>query len=370
MYNNKIDRAVHWTTLLVHINLNLHHILGWVYGDRVDLDSTDYGQGRKKMLKNQRIFKSQTCIRTRAFFQSLIKQDQSLLEITERTFVEKVALTFNSANYLACFYFMKNSVNIDGCSPSGIWYLKTIHIMINRVRKWMLAGSNKYKWNQVLDFLDEVALLPAHDDIDMDDFQQLSQQFREAKEARKRDFAATQGVYIPLGSPPAKRAAPPVWDERTGDPDIDDDNEEEEIYSEEGEGVDKGPDTGRGVNQPTFFGGLDGAMDDDFVPAPSITRFGKTPAYDLTPPLRRKAGFEDGVELRQFNIANFVAQFSMGTSPVTKNPTTTVLLDRPIPTHRIERRCEPAPNWSVSLRYLCTCYIEVPCVHSGCTRGR
>ncbi|KAI1007676.1 hypothetical protein K3495_g560 [Podosphaera aphanis] len=41
--------------------------------------------------------------------------------------------------------------------------------MINRVCKWMLAGSDKDKWNQVLDFFDELALLPAPDDIDMDD---------------------------------------------------------------------------------------------------------------------------------------------------------------------------------------------------------
>ncbi|KAI1007667.1 hypothetical protein K3495_g559 [Podosphaera aphanis] len=120
---------------------------------------------------------------------------------------------------------------------------------------------------------------------------------------RKRDFAATQGVYIPLGPPPAKRAAPPVSNERTGGPDFDDDNNEEEIYSEEGEGVDKGPDTGRGDNQPTFFGGfdVDGTMDDDFLPTPSITCFGKTPT------LRRKARFQDGAELHQFIISNFIA---------------------------------------------------------------
>ncbi|KAI0993954.1 hypothetical protein K3495_g14230 [Podosphaera aphanis] len=48
-------------------------------------------------------------------------------------------------------------------------------------------------------------------------------------------------------------------------------------------------------------------MDDDFVPTPSITRFGNTPAYNLTQAPHRKARFEDGAELRQLNITNFVA---------------------------------------------------------------
>ncbi|KAI1002315.1 hypothetical protein K3495_g5885 [Podosphaera aphanis] len=48
-------------------------------------------------------------------------------------------------------------------------------------------------------------------------------------------------------------------------------------------------------------------MDNNFVPTPSISHFGKIPAYDPTPTPRRKACFEDGAELRQFNFANFVA---------------------------------------------------------------
>jgi hypothetical protein len=69
-------------------------------------------------------------------------------------------------------------------------------------RRHINAGFTKDSRARLLDFYDTVALVEDHDDVDIDDFQQLSQRFREGKSKKKRDLseatAALRRTAIPL----------------------------------------------------------------------------------------------------------------------------------------------------------------------------
>lgn len=58
----------------------------------------------------------------------MIQKDLSLLKISDASFASKVAETFNSTNYFACFYYIKNNLNIDSSSELGKWFLKSIYV--------------------------------------------------------------------------------------------------------------------------------------------------------------------------------------------------------------------------------------------------
>lgn len=171
IFQSKLDRTLRQNTLLVYINLNFEDVLYFVQGNRIDKDSSDFVQGRTKALENQRIYKSKTCSLLKKFINILVQKDPSLLKISDTLFASKVIETFNSTNFFACFYYIKNNLNIDGSSELGKQFLKSIYInLLIRVRIQKKASSTVDNQNNFLDFFDEVALLLAYNDIDITDF--------------------------------------------------------------------------------------------------------------------------------------------------------------------------------------------------------
>lgn len=199
-YNAKLDRVIRWNTLLIHVNLNLQDVMAFVFGERVETDSSDYEWARNKMLENCRSYKSKVCAQFKSFVEAMTTQDPTLLELSDNGFATKVGEAFTATNYFHCFFFMKNYLNVEGSSSLGKWFLKSIFVnMAVRVRKWQQIKDAREQvgdWNEVLDFFDEVALLPAHDDVDITDFQQLTQKFRNAKESKKRSLYVFLFLYL------------------------------------------------------------------------------------------------------------------------------------------------------------------------------
>lgn len=63
-------------------------------------------------------------------------------------------------------------------------YDTKVDIFVNlgvEARRHINAGLTKDSHARLLDFYDTVALVEDHDDVDIDDFQQLSQRFRRGK---------------------------------------------------------------------------------------------------------------------------------------------------------------------------------------------
>lgn len=153
------------------------------------------------MLENYRIYKSNIYKGFKSLIVTLSQQDNILLEITDQLFANKIGKTFNSPNFFYCFYFIKNYLNVKGSTPLDKQYLKTIYVNLTiRIRQQYLKPQNKKadNWIKVLNFFNKVALLPAYDDVDLYDFQQLTSTFRTKKESKKRDFVATQQSYISI----------------------------------------------------------------------------------------------------------------------------------------------------------------------------
>lgn len=158
----------------MYTNLNLPNVLIFVFSNRIELNSKDWKQARAKILKNYRTYKSNICKGFKSLIATLSKQDDTLLEISDQSFTNKVGKTFNSPNFFYYFYFIKNYLNVEGSTPLGKQYLKTIYINLAiRVRQQYLKPQNKKAddWIKVLDFFNKVALLPAYDNVDLYDFQ-------------------------------------------------------------------------------------------------------------------------------------------------------------------------------------------------------
>lgn len=194
-FASKLDRAIRQNILLVYINLNLQEVIFYVFGKRLDIDSNNYNWVRNKMLENTRSYKSKVCAQFKLFVYTLVKQDATLLELSNKSFGNKVGDLFSATNYFYCFYFIKNYLNVKGSSDLRKQFLKSIFVNLAvRVRKQLKLNNELAQignQDKVLDFYDEVALLLAYDNIDITDFQQLTQKFRNAKASKKRDFTKT-----------------------------------------------------------------------------------------------------------------------------------------------------------------------------------
>lgn len=126
------------------------------------------------MLENTRLYKLEVYAQFKLFVITLVKQDTTLLELSNKSFSNKVGDLFSATNYFYYFYFIKNYLNIKGSSKLRKQFLKLIFInLVVRVRK-QLKLNNKLtqisNQDKVLDFYDKVALLLAYDNIDITDF--------------------------------------------------------------------------------------------------------------------------------------------------------------------------------------------------------
>ena len=93
--------------------------------------------------------------------------------------------------------------------------------------------------NKVLSFFDEIGLVEPHDGVDITDFYQLGQKFRNAKASKKRDFKETEDAYVALLPPPRKYARTPSPPHRPGKGKETVDELDEEEYFDEQEEVEE-----------------------------------------------------------------------------------------------------------------------------------
>lgn len=68
------------------------------------------------MLENTRSYKSKVYAQFKLFVYTLVKQDATLLELSNKFFSNKVGDLFSATNYFYCFYFIKNYLNVKGSS--------------------------------------------------------------------------------------------------------------------------------------------------------------------------------------------------------------------------------------------------------------
>lgn len=280
------------------------------------------------MLENCRSYKLKVYAQFKSFVKAITTQDPTLLELSDNGFATKVGKAFTATNYFYCFFFIKNYLNVKGSSSLSKWFLKSIFVnIVVRVRKQQQikdARKQVRDWNKVLDFFDKVALLLVYNNVDIIDFQQLTQKFRNAKESKKCSLyvflflytspklntnlicsALTIQNYIAIGLLPKKQALVLLSDVRTG-ADVEEIDEDitEEINGEGGESKQELQGTGsqyyrsrRNLYKDTLPNfGLDGAFDDrEATLTPLI-------AYSA-----RSTRFATSADLRKFNIIYFVA---------------------------------------------------------------
>ncbi|KJX98618.1 hypothetical protein TI39_contig401g00001 [Zymoseptoria brevis] len=170
-----------------------------VFGDRKALHPSDFD-----------------LVQAHALVQLLTTEDASLCHLTDNDFAKYLEGNFATEQYFSVFDFMRDFINFDGSSKLGKWYMQNVFInLVVRVRKCM-ADADADSWQNVLNFFDGVALVKAHDTVDMTAFQQLTENFRDEKELQHRRIAATRHTFISRGSAPQKEAILPFSDIRTG----------------------------------------------------------------------------------------------------------------------------------------------------------
>lgn len=187
------------------------------------------------MQENYRSYKLKTLIQFKDLVNKIVSQDSSLLELSNNSFGDKVNSAFTATNYFGYFYFIKNFLNINSSSKLGKQYLKTIYTNLAvRIRTQKKANKSKDKQEKVIEFQNKVALLKDYDSVDISDFQQLSQTFREKKESKKHNFATTKLSYR-SSSPLPKKQTQPISESnvRTSNKEIDNDLDKLDIERDE-----------------------------------------------------------------------------------------------------------------------------------------
>ncbi|KAN0068970.1 hypothetical protein V8E54_013139 [Elaphomyces granulatus] len=221
IYVAKVDRIHRLNHFLTHSNLNVSHIVDLVTNGQVDQDSQEYKSLRTKLLENCRTFKNHTVDRCIAFVQTLMKNEPLTKDATDKIFKKHLVNLFTSENYFHCFYYIKGHVKFE--SPEmGQYFMRNIFVNMGvEARRHINAGFTKDSRARLLDFYDTVALVEDHDDVDIDDFQQLSQRFREGKESKKkRDLSEATAAFSSIGPKPKKtRPTQPVAFDPTEDGD-------------------------------------------------------------------------------------------------------------------------------------------------------
>ena len=175
--------------------------------------------------------------------EELIKNEKWMLQdVADSVFLSRWKEMFNAQNFFLCVYYMKDYLDFNGSPARGKWYMQNIFTNLGLFTfRWIKAGKKTGESRQhLLDAYDILALNERYDEIMIDDFQQLTQKYRNAREKRKRDFTQvnTEIVDVDVGempskvvaSVPANRRARPLdyFDEEGFD-----DDEEEEQHEEE-----------------------------------------------------------------------------------------------------------------------------------------
>lgn len=259
------------------------------------------------MQENYRSYKSKTLTQFKDLVNKIVSQDASLLELSDNSFGNKVDSAFTSANYFGCFYFIKNFLNIDSSSKLGKQYLKTIYTNLAvRIRTQKKANKSKDEQEKVIEFQDKVALLKDYDSVDISDFQQLSQTFREKKESKKRDFAATKLNYRSSGLPPKKQTQPITKSNvRTSDKEIDNNNELDIERDEDGNVIEFDDNGDPIYSQPLDQTGepYQGYHQDEDNFLDNILQFdGTDDRYTLTPARPSRRGLVYKLDIRNYQL--------------------------------------------------------------------
>jgi len=113
---------------------------------------------------------------------------------------------FNAQNFFYCFSYMKEYVDFEGSSDRGRWYMQSIFLNLGLATwRWIKSGKGKGEpRDKLLADYDACALNPLHDEITVDDFNQLTQNYRNERERKKRDLPQINGEFIHLGPMPSK----------------------------------------------------------------------------------------------------------------------------------------------------------------------
>lgn len=273
------------------------------------------------MQENYRSYKLKTLIQFKDLVNKIVSQDSSLLELSNNSFSDKVNSAFTSTNYFGYFYFIKNFLNINSSSKLSKQYLKTIYTNLAvRVRAQKKANKSKDKQEKVIEFQDKVTLLKDYDSVDISDFQQLSQTFREKKESKKRNFTTTKLSYR-SSSPLPKKQTQPISESniRTSSKEIDNDLDKLDIERDEDSNIVEFDNNGepiRDQNRETALEGVkDAAQQNEYNQGKEddvfISQFDGTNNYYILIPIRqvaRRRGLLYRLDIcnYQLPIVNFV----------------------------------------------------------------
>jgi hypothetical protein len=201
----RLDRAVRWNTFLVHINLNAHDVIDSVTSRPLDTDSRDFAQLRTKFTDNVRSFKNKTVDRFIAHIGELIRQESWLTHASDAGFKDRLFQKFNYQNWASCFYYMKEYIDFEGGSDLGKWYMENMYVNLGlEVKHFLDAGETKDARDALLLAYDGLALNEAFDDVDKNDFAELTERYRNAQARKKRNFAEANRHFSITRSPPKK----------------------------------------------------------------------------------------------------------------------------------------------------------------------
>jgi hypothetical protein len=167
----------------------------------------------------------------------LIESEAWVRELPDQAFISRIEGMFNAQNFFFCFYYMKNYVDFEGSSDRGRWYMQSVFVNLAFATfRWIKGGKLKGEPRErLLTAYDACALNPAHDEITIDDFTQLTKRYRNEKKRKKRDFSQVNKEFVRFGEMPEKTTPRGPADKRAIplSSDKDDEGEEEEEEREE-----------------------------------------------------------------------------------------------------------------------------------------
>jgi hypothetical protein len=143
---------------------------------------------------------------SQAMVEQLIEKEGWIIsDVADSVFLPHLKDMFNAQNFFYCFNYMKEYVDFEGSSDRGRWYMKSIFINLGiSTFRWIKAGKTKDARDKLLTAYDACALDAHHDDITLDDFQRLTQRYRNQRERKKRDFSEVNREFVELEDMPQK----------------------------------------------------------------------------------------------------------------------------------------------------------------------
>jgi hypothetical protein len=143
-------------------------------------------------------------------------------------FVARFAQMFNAQNFFYCVYYIKDYVDFERSSARGRWYMQNIFANLGLFTfRWIKGGKKNGARQYLIDAYDTLALNSRYDEIMIDDFQQLTQKYRNDRESKKRNFSQIDAEIADLGEMPKKASARTPADRRAKPIDVFDDDDEE-----------------------------------------------------------------------------------------------------------------------------------------------